>query len=194
MYDHGIVLRVVSKAWHLHWTHIKRKSAAFSKTIAQNTAKGQSIGLQKRSCLIIVSTLYRKNPSSWSKDHHMGEKQYCWRPFFCIIGNIDCEKKTIYNIDALTALCWICTEWESYSTVTIKSSVFPCFWQDGKFAVNLERLMIMKRSGVQINQNSAKNGLTFMQIDMNALINPEDEDGVVSLLILRSCVALISVL
>lgn len=104
--------------------------------------------------------------------------KYKRRLLFRVFENIEMGKKSIYNVDILTAIRWTCAEWDSCPREVIKNCFTHCLRQTGQTStaelekeINGDALQSMAR-------DAAEHGVEFTRPGLESLLNPADEDVV----------------
>lgn len=96
-----------------------------------------------------------------------------------IFDNIDCGKKTVYHVDMLTSMRWMCTEREAFHAASTKKMCFTLLPTKWKGTSDVDKTGGYDELRVGMKRNATKNGVIFLRIGMDALMNLEDVDDVV---------------
>lgn len=110
---------------------------------------------------------------SWDKT------KYRRRLLFRIFDNIDSDRKSIYNVDILTAVHWAVTEWEAFPVETIRNCYSHCFQQDAWNVPEVDVFGDVDKAHVQLERDAIKHGIAFTRIGIDAYLDAIEEDDVV---------------
>ena len=103
--------------------------------------------------------------------------KYKRRLLFRVFDNIDMGKKSIYNVDILTAMRWTKEEWESCPSSVIKNCFLHCLKQGENFTAE-ERGDIHRETADNMMRDATEHGVGFSRIGLENLLNPPKEDEV----------------
>lgn len=103
--------------------------------------------------------------------------KYKRRLLFRVFDNIDMGKKSIYNVDILTAMRWTKEEWESCPSSVIKNCFLHCLKQGENFTAE-ERGDIYGETVDKMVRDATEHGVGFTRIGLEYLLNPPEEDEV----------------
>lgn len=106
------------------------------------------------------------------------KRRYRRRLLFRVFENIECGKKSIYNVDILTAIRWTYDEWNACPSTVIRNCFRHCFSQGGtsQDAVSSEQADQDCLSSMQ--RDAAESGVEFTKAGLRDLLNPAEEDDV----------------
>lgn len=106
------------------------------------------------------------------------KNRYRRRLLMRVFDNIDMGRKSIYNVDVLTAMRWVSEEWDMCPSEVIEN----CFNHCLKLTAQIEE---EKREGSSkmviedMERDATEHGVTFTRLGLENLLCPEEEDDVV---------------
>lgn len=100
------------------------------------------------------------------------------RILFRVFDNIDSGKKSIYNVDQLTAMRWVGEEWSAIESTCIRNCFQHCFKDDADGRRNcIEEL----QNGTlqQVVRDLHEHAVPFNRVSLESLLNPGGEDAII---------------
>lgn len=99
------------------------------------------------------------------------------RLLFRVFDNIDAGKKSIYNIDILTAMRWTVEEWGRCPGDVIHNCFNHCFRKAGELGRDIEKEVEVETME-NMQRDAYEHGGTVTQAGLQNFLNPEEEDNV----------------
>lgn len=96
---------------------------------------------------------------------------------FRVFDNIDAGKKSIYNVDVLTAFRWTTEEWNFCPASVIHNCFTNCLHQKEGFGTDMEQ-----RAGNEalesMSRDAQENSVTVTKAGLQNLLNLESENNI----------------
>lgn len=107
------------------------------------------------------------------------KRRYRRRLLFRVFENIESSKKSIYNVDILTAIRWAYEEWNACPSIVMRNCFRHCFSQGG-LSSEVESTENADEDCINSMQRDAtESGVHFTTAGLKDLLNPSEEDDVV---------------
>lgn len=106
------------------------------------------------------------------------KRRYRRRLLFRVFENIESGKKSIYNVDILTAIRWAYEEWSACPSEVIQNCFRHCFSQGGVSA-HVESIEEAEQNCINSMERDANDsGVQYTSAGLRGLLNPEEENDV----------------
>lgn len=99
-----------------------------------------------------------------------------------LFDKTDCKRKTVYNVDALTAMQWTVSKWEACAAEIIRGRFLHCINQESDRRVDVDVSGGREETRMQMEHKATENGLSFIRVRMEALLHSDEEDDFVELI------------
>ena len=106
------------------------------------------------------------------------KNKYRRRLLMRVFDNIDMGRKSIYNVDVLTAMRWVTEEWDTCPSDVIENCFNHCLKATAQIGEE-EREGGSEMVIEDMERDATEHGVTFSRVGLENLLCPEEEDDVV---------------
>lgn len=113
------------------------------------------------------------------------KNKYRTRLLLRVFDNIDMGRKSIYNVDVLTAMRWTTEAWSACPPAIFKNCFLHCLKSSVEI-VEEERGVNNSDVVDQMERDANEHGVTFTKVALESLLCPEAEDDVTEVVTMQS--------